>query len=223
MKAARRSGPTRCGECGRPRGDEYLRRGLCHACYERARRAGVITSTRVSALPARVHLAQLLGAGWGYRRIAAATGIDRTVLRFIITGRETIAATTSAAILAVEIPDPDAAAIAHRELCAAGERGEYISPQRKYRHARAQYRRQGVQSIRALTQLAREFDTTVDQLIAEKAAEGTLNFAERYVEMSDHCRLADWEIARRMGIGEKSLEQAKARHARALEQLRTVA
>lgn len=123
-----------CAYCGRYRRDP-LRRGLCHACYERGRRAGTIKSGLVDATPARRKIEELVEAGWGYRRIAKVARIDRSLLAFIMAGREVIAAKTRDAICGIEVTEQDRAAIAHRKLCKAGAEGRYISPQRKYRHA----------------------------------------------------------------------------------------
>lgn len=88
-----------CSRCGRV--DEQLRRALCHACYENDRRAGHIDAL-VDAGPARAHIAVLRAAGWRYREIARAARIDRSVVAFIVAGRETINARTSAALCGID-------------------------------------------------------------------------------------------------------------------------
>lgn len=88
-----------CSRCGRI--DTQLRRALCHACYEKDRRAGHIDAL-VDAGPARAHIAVLRAAGWRYREIARAARIDRSVVAFIVAGRVTINARTSAALCGID-------------------------------------------------------------------------------------------------------------------------
>jgi transcriptional regulator with XRE-family HTH domain len=183
-----------CSQCRRDR--QQLRRGLCHACYERARRSGDIRSNLVDATPAKAKIAELVAAGWGQRRIAKQAGVSRSMLMWIMRGRTTIAAKTCDAICALEA-EPDPAAIAHRALCEAGMRGDYVSPQRKYRHARAA-REKWVKKW-----IAEELD--VEELAAERRTERRLPFPELYAELRYHCGLADWEIAKRLGVLDMSL------------------
>lgn len=186
-----------CSECGRDR--QQLRRGLCHACYEKGRRGGEIRSSLVDAAPAKVKIGELLAAGWGQRRIARESGVDRSMIRWIMLGRTTVAAKTCEALCALEA-QPDPAAIAHRELCVAGMRGDYVSPQRKYRHARAARRRDDAWVEKWI---AGKLD--VEKLAAERRRERRLPFPERYAELRYHCGLADWEIAKRLGVEPRSL------------------
>jgi transcriptional regulator with XRE-family HTH domain len=89
-----------CSSCGRV---EQLRRGLCHADYERDRRAGRIEPL-VSAKAARYHIAVLCWAnGWRYREVARAAGVDRSVVAWIMArGRQRITAKTAQRICAID-------------------------------------------------------------------------------------------------------------------------
>ena len=200
-----------CVRCGRR---DQLRRGLCHKDYERDRRAGAVTSTLVDATEAKAAIAALLDAGWGTRRIAAAAGVDRSLIMWIMRGRSAIAAKTRDAICSLQA-DPDPAAIAHRELVEAGIRGDYVSPQRKYRRAATTRRRekqhtfgpicQIVCPVRNLPWIAKELDVTVEQLITERAHQRRQSFPDTYTELRYHCGLSDWQIAKRLGIANNSL------------------
>ena len=90
---------SHCTECGRP--DHPLRRDLCHACYERRRRAGKIP-TLVAAAPAYEVINRLRAAGWNYREISRAAGINRSLIAHIVNGRQTINADTSRAIVGID-------------------------------------------------------------------------------------------------------------------------
>ena len=88
-----------CNQCARL---EYpLRRNLCHACYERERRAGKVPSL-VDAAPAYGAINRLRAASWNYREIARAAGINRSLIAWIVNGRQTINADTSRAILNID-------------------------------------------------------------------------------------------------------------------------
>lgn len=113
-----------CRECGRPFAE--LRRRLCNACYQRARKRGEIHGW-VDAAPVRAHIHALHAVGLGYRRIAALAGVDRSQICNISVGRRAQDRTyegparfchpaTAAAILAVPIPEPDPKAIEWREV-----------------------------------------------------------------------------------------------------------
>ena len=91
-----------CAQCGRL---EYpLRRNQCHACYERGRRAGQVPSL-VDAALAYGAINRLRAAGWNYREIARAAGIDRSLIAWIVNGRQAINADTSRAILNINPAD----------------------------------------------------------------------------------------------------------------------
>jgi WhiB family transcriptional regulator, redox-sensing transcriptional regulator len=94
-------GATGCSRCGR---EEQLRRGLCHTCYERDRRAGLINPL-VTAGPARSHIVILHIGGWNYREIARAADVDRSVVTWIVRGREKINARTARAITTIDPAD----------------------------------------------------------------------------------------------------------------------
>ena len=87
-----------CSRCGRV---EQLRRGLCHADYERDRRAGRIESL-VSAQQTRNHLVWLRVNGWRYREIARAAGINRSQLARVFAGRQLINVKTANRICAID-------------------------------------------------------------------------------------------------------------------------
>ena len=89
-----------CTECGGGFTD-HPRRGKCHMCYERARLAGQIPGL-VNAAGAREHIAVLVGAGWKYNEIARAARIDRSLIAFIVNGRERINADTAFHICCVD-------------------------------------------------------------------------------------------------------------------------
>jgi transcriptional regulator with XRE-family HTH domain len=199
----------RCVRCGR---QDQLRRGLCHADYEKDRRAGAIVTGLVDATTAKARIAELLEAGWGTRRIATAAGIDRGLVSWIMRGRAKINAKTRDAILAIEVPEPDHVAIAHRGLVEAGQRGDYVSPQREYRHARRERLRQGVESARKLRWVAKELGVSAEELTAERQKERRLPFPEAYEELRYHVGLSDWHRARHLGISNESLLRQLCRY-----------
>lgn len=80
---------------------EQLRRGLCHADYERERRAGRIESL-VSSAETRSHIVWLRVNGWRYREIARAAGIDRQLIAFMMRGRQMIQAKTARRVCGIE-------------------------------------------------------------------------------------------------------------------------
>ena len=84
---------------------DQLRRGVCHSCYEKARRAGNIEPL-VSSRAARAHIVLLCVNGWRYREIARAAGIDRSQVAWIIArGREKITAKTNWRICGIDVAD----------------------------------------------------------------------------------------------------------------------
>jgi WhiB family transcriptional regulator, redox-sensing transcriptional regulator len=91
-----------CRNCGHS--DKQLRRGLCHACYERQRRAGQIESL-VSARSAWQHIQLLTTAGWNLREIARAANMNRSLVALIVGGRERINAKTAVAICGISFGD----------------------------------------------------------------------------------------------------------------------
>jgi WhiB family redox-sensing transcriptional regulator len=93
-----------CTNCRRD--TTQLRRGMCHACYERDRRAGRIDSL-VSARTARQHIDLLKTAGWNLREIARAARMDRSVVALIVGGRERINAKTAVALCGIGVGEHD--------------------------------------------------------------------------------------------------------------------
>lgn len=93
-----------CGACGRP--ESPLRREMCHACYERNRRAGN-TSPLVDPTPTISHVEQLRAMGLGTRTIAQLAGLDRSAVAKIAKGdpQRNINARTAAGILAIAVPE----------------------------------------------------------------------------------------------------------------------
>jgi hypothetical protein len=93
-----------CGECGRTECG-LLRRGLCHACYERSRRRGTVPSL-VDPTPAIEHIGQLRAMGLGTRSIAARAGVDRSVITKLAKANPDrhVNADSVAAILSVPVP-----------------------------------------------------------------------------------------------------------------------
>ena len=76
---------------------ERLRQGLCNTCYQRERKAGRVMPLAAAA-PAREHITALVEAGWNYNQISRAAGIDRSLIAFIMGGRERIQFKTLRAI-----------------------------------------------------------------------------------------------------------------------------
>lgn len=129
-----------CRECGRPFTD--LRRRLCGACYQRARRRPDFQGW-VDAAPVRAHIEALHTAGLGQRGIAERAGVGRSQVRNISVGRRAqdkahsgparyCLPATAAAILAIPVPAPDPKAIRHRRLrVALNPRQKHTSRPRK--------------------------------------------------------------------------------------------
>lgn len=92
-----------CNNCGRG-GEKYLRRKLCHMCYERQRRSGRIDPL-VSAHSARQHIELLVTAGWHYGEMARAAEVNMSQIRTIRHGLEWINAKTAVAICGINIGD----------------------------------------------------------------------------------------------------------------------
>jgi hypothetical protein len=128
---------ARCPQVG------ALRRGLCNTCYRRDARAGLVVSSRVDPAAAQAHLVALHESGLGNRKIGELTGLETVNVWKIRTGkRKWISSWSRDAILSVPVPERDPELIAHRELCLAGMRDEYVSAQRGYRHrARVKFQR----------------------------------------------------------------------------------
>ena len=123
-----------CKVCGR-RNRAQQRRGACHACYEKRRRAGSIESL-VSAREAREHIAVLRVAKWNYREIARAARIDRSLVAFIVAGREKINAKTALAIAEID-PGRRRDYIKHIDPAVAKARARKAWETRRYRSAEA--------------------------------------------------------------------------------------
>jgi WhiB family redox-sensing transcriptional regulator len=112
------NGAQACSRCGRV---EQLRRGLCHSDYERDRKAGRIESL-VPARDARAHIELLCSGGWRYNEIARAARIDRTVVAFIVGGRNTVNACTASGICGID-PSDRARFVKHIDPGVAKARG----------------------------------------------------------------------------------------------------
>ncbi|MEG8177480.1 hypothetical protein GZH49_02895 [Nocardia terpenica] len=92
-----------------------LRRGLCGACYERARHRRTAYGTwdpdRTAADPVRDHVARLESAGVSHRRLVELAGVSRSVLQTLLHGKpgreapQQISHATAAKILAVAVPE----------------------------------------------------------------------------------------------------------------------
>jgi hypothetical protein len=94
-----------CTECGTGftcggSSTEHPRRGCCHMCYERKRKAGNVPGL-VDAAPALDKINGLVDAGWRMAEIARAAHIDRSLIVFISKGRQRINADTCFAIVAI--------------------------------------------------------------------------------------------------------------------------
>jgi plasmid maintenance system antidote protein VapI len=90
-------------------------------CYERKRKAGNIPGL-VDAAPALDKINVLIDAGWRVNEIARAAHIDRTLIRFIVEGRQRINADTCFAIAAI-VPGRRADFIVHIDPKVAKARG----------------------------------------------------------------------------------------------------
>lgn len=113
--------------CVRP----AARRGMCNACYEtfRTRQTayGRWESLRVDAEPARQHVAKLLAAGLGTRRVAELAGTRRQNIQTLINGRsyrghgpsKRICRDMAGRIVAIPLPDVVHEAAAAGQLVAA--------------------------------------------------------------------------------------------------------
>lgn len=110
------SGERHCAAAGCER-DGQLRRGLCHACYERWRirqkAYGRFESTYTDAAPIREHVQRLLAAGLTRRRIAELSGLNRKQVQVLLGGRtdrgtgpaRIVSHRTATALLALSVPD----------------------------------------------------------------------------------------------------------------------
>uniref|UniRef100_UPI003F495F2C hypothetical protein n=1 Tax=Nocardia suismassiliense TaxID=2077092 RepID=UPI003F495F2C len=120
-----------CTVCER----EYkpLRRGLCHACYERIRvrqiAYGRWQPDRVAAEPVRAHVLALNEAGVSRRQIPILAGVHPKAITTLLRGKRGrtpavwVTKTTADRILALPIPaDPIAVAAAHDLVPALGAR-----------------------------------------------------------------------------------------------------
>lgn len=111
-----------CERCSRP----YfpLRRGYCHRCDMTRRATFGYQCSYVDADPVRAHITVLRAAGMGLRHIARVAGLNRKLVQNIVYGRaergsppcKRVSAATSAAILAVPIPQRDRDAVADGDL-----------------------------------------------------------------------------------------------------------
>ncbi|MFC9434006.1 helix-turn-helix domain-containing protein [Nocardia sp. NPDC057030] len=102
-----------CGRCDRVK--PPLRRGLCGACYERARERnkayGRWDPDRAPAEPVREHVARLREAGLSHRRLVELAGLHRSVLGHLLRGGaesplpQWVSHATAERILAVPVPE----------------------------------------------------------------------------------------------------------------------
>jgi len=153
-------------------------------------------SDLVDATEVKAKIAELRDYGWGTRRIAKSAGIDRSLVQDVLRGQATITAKTRDAICALHA-QPDRAAIAHRALCEAGMRNQYVSPRRKHRRT-AREKKKWVNKWIAGTHDATE-------LAAERSKELPLRFDEALPELREHCGMSDFEIAQHLGVTYLSL------------------
>lgn len=127
-----------CSECLREVQMQWMRHGLCAACYQRHRRTGTITTGYVDPAAARAHLAKVHTAGVSYRWIAKQAGTNTVNLNYVAQGRRRrISGELATKILAVPIPATDEPALRQRALQTAGMRGIYAGIQRRYQQDRA--------------------------------------------------------------------------------------
>lgn len=128
-----------CWECRRPVQMQWMRQGLCPACYQRNRRAGTMPNTYVDPAPAREHLAAVYATGVSYRWIAKQAGTSTVNVNHVAKGtRNRISGELAAKILSVPVPETtDEDRLKRRLLQTAGIRGVYVGVQRRYKQARA--------------------------------------------------------------------------------------
>lgn len=127
-----------CWECRREVQMQWMRQGLCAACYQRHRRAGTIATNYVDPVPAREHLAEVHAAGVSYRWIAQQAGTNTVNLNNVAQGRRTrISGELADKILSVPVPETDEAALRRRALQVSGMKGIYVGVQRRYQQDRA--------------------------------------------------------------------------------------
>lgn len=130
-----------CKECHRQVQKQWMRHGLCAACYQRHRRAGTIASTYVNPRQAQIHLAKVYAAGVSYRWIAKQAGTSTVNLNNVAQGyRARISRELADKILSVPVPAADENALRQRALQTAGMQGIYVGVERRYRQDRAKRR-----------------------------------------------------------------------------------
>lgn len=126
-----------CWECRREVKMQWMRQGLCAACYQRHRRAGTIATDYVNPGPAREHLAKVHAAGKSYRWIAKQAGTSTVNLNNVAQGRRNrISGELADKILSVPVPETDEAALRRRALQVSGMKGIYVGVQRRYQQDR---------------------------------------------------------------------------------------
>lgn len=150
------------------------RRGMCHACYEKDRRAGNVPGL-VDAQVARDKITQLVAAGWRYNEIARAARIDRTLIAFIMAGRQRINADTAFAICCVDPLrrldyvkqiDPEVAKARGRKAAAS------LSAEAKAERSRKIWETRRANSARVAAELAAAERVVAEQAVRfEEAAE----------------------------------------------------
>ena len=78
-------------------------------------------------------------------------------------------------------------------------RSKCVSPRRDYR--RGQGKREDLEWVAEIL----DEEVTPEQLTAERRVQRRLPFVEVIAELREHCGLADWEIAKRLGVANTSL------------------
>lgn len=163
-----------CAQCARQVQMQWMRQGLCAACYQRRRRAGTMPNTYVDPTKAREHLADIYATGVSYRWIAEQAGTSTVNLHHVAKGnRRRISSNLADKILSVPIPESvDEQRLQHRLLQTAGLRGIYTGVERRYRQSRQQRgvpRRRRDRKRRSLKALfAAERDAFLAQFAAER-------------------------------------------------------
>jgi recombinational DNA repair protein (RecF pathway) len=66
--------------------------------------------------------------------------------------------------------------------------------------------------VSELTWAAWRLQVPAAQLAAERQRERRQPFPELYAELREHCMLADWEIAKRLGVTDRALLRRLDRH-----------
>jgi WhiB family redox-sensing transcriptional regulator len=95
-----------CSGCDRT--PQYLRRGMCGACYRRAQRAGEIVSDRCDGTSTREHITVLLAGGWPRNAISRAAQINKGRFHNLMNSTGYVLTKTRDAVLALDPASPPA-------------------------------------------------------------------------------------------------------------------